>query len=254
MKVDANAFPKLILTEGSAPAPPSSGDQLVFIDSSDHHFKRKNSSGTVVDIEAGGGGGSAQEHNEIAAAVLVGGGGYTDHFTGSALGGAWAQEVNTPTTVVVGNSVYAADPNNVPCYTVQAHAPAGAFRIEGRFQLALGTSDIGLVAKDTRTSESAIEMIVCDYDGGGNLRLLKHSGGSCASIGSLAHAPPLGVWFYLRLERGASNDWTSFYSYDRAFWHPIASGSFTLTVAKSGIRTGGAAGAVGSCDFVDCVS
>jgi hypothetical protein len=53
-----NAFPKLILVEGSAPASPAAGRQDLFIDSADHHLKRVNSSGTVTDLEAGGGGGS----------------------------------------------------------------------------------------------------------------------------------------------------------------------------------------------------
>ena len=47
-----NKYPKIIVTEGSAPASPSSGDQKLFIDSSDHHLKRKNSAGAVVDVEA----------------------------------------------------------------------------------------------------------------------------------------------------------------------------------------------------------
>jgi hypothetical protein len=54
-KVDDNLFPKLIFVEGSAPASPSSGDQTLFIDSSDHLLKRKNSSGTVTTIGASGG-------------------------------------------------------------------------------------------------------------------------------------------------------------------------------------------------------
>lgn len=46
-----NKFPKLIITEGSAPSSPSAGDQKVYIDSTSHHLSRKNSSGTVVDLE-----------------------------------------------------------------------------------------------------------------------------------------------------------------------------------------------------------
>lgn len=52
-----NKFPKIIVTESTAPSNADSGDQKLYIDSSDHKLKRKNSSGTVVDIEAGGGGG-----------------------------------------------------------------------------------------------------------------------------------------------------------------------------------------------------
>jgi hypothetical protein len=53
-KASDNQFPKIIITEGSAPSNATSGDQKLYLDSSDHHLKRKNSSGTVVDIEAGG--------------------------------------------------------------------------------------------------------------------------------------------------------------------------------------------------------
>jgi hypothetical protein len=55
MKVDDNLFPKVIVTEGSAPASPAAGGQALFIDTADHHLKRKNSGGTVTDVEAGGG-------------------------------------------------------------------------------------------------------------------------------------------------------------------------------------------------------
>lgn len=48
-----NKFPKIIITEGSAPSSPSAGDQKLYIDSADHHLKRKNSSGSVTDLEPG---------------------------------------------------------------------------------------------------------------------------------------------------------------------------------------------------------
>jgi hypothetical protein len=51
-----NPYPKVIVVEGSAPASPAAGRQVLFIDSADHHWKRKNSGGTVTDLEAGGGG------------------------------------------------------------------------------------------------------------------------------------------------------------------------------------------------------
>jgi len=46
-----NKFPKVIITEGSAPASPSAGDQKLYIDSSDHKLKRKNSGGTVQSVD-----------------------------------------------------------------------------------------------------------------------------------------------------------------------------------------------------------
>lgn len=51
-----NKFPKIIITEGTAPSSPSAGDQKLFIDSSDHKLKRKNSGGSVTTIEGGGAG------------------------------------------------------------------------------------------------------------------------------------------------------------------------------------------------------
>lgn len=55
-KASDNLFPKVLITEGSAPASPAAGGQALFIDSADHKLKRKNSSGTVTTIEGGGGG------------------------------------------------------------------------------------------------------------------------------------------------------------------------------------------------------
>lgn len=51
-----NAFPKLVVTEGSAPASPSAGQQKLFIDSADHKLKRKDSGGTVTTVEGGSSG------------------------------------------------------------------------------------------------------------------------------------------------------------------------------------------------------
>lgn len=51
--VDDNAFPKVILAEGSAPASPSAGQFKLYVDSADHLLKYKNSSGTVVTLGAG---------------------------------------------------------------------------------------------------------------------------------------------------------------------------------------------------------
>lgn len=48
-----NKFPKVLITEGAAPASPSAGDFKLYVDSSDHLFKMKNSSGTVTTFGAG---------------------------------------------------------------------------------------------------------------------------------------------------------------------------------------------------------
>lgn len=55
-KASDNVFPKVLIAEGSAPTSPASGNQGLFIDSTDHKLKRVNSSGTVTIIESAGGG------------------------------------------------------------------------------------------------------------------------------------------------------------------------------------------------------
>lgn len=54
-----NAFPSLLITEGTEPAAPAAGKQRVYIDSTSHHLKRTDSSGTDVDIETAASGAPA---------------------------------------------------------------------------------------------------------------------------------------------------------------------------------------------------
>lgn len=55
-KASDNAFPSLLITEGTEPSAPAAGKQRLYIDSTSHHLKRTDSSGTDVDIEAVSGG------------------------------------------------------------------------------------------------------------------------------------------------------------------------------------------------------
>lgn len=55
-KASDNAFPSLLITEGTEPSAPAAGKQRLYIDSTTHHLMRTNSSGTETDIESGGGG------------------------------------------------------------------------------------------------------------------------------------------------------------------------------------------------------
>lgn len=57
-KASDNVFPKVIVSEGSAPAAAASGQQKLFIDSADHKLKRINSGGTVTTVEGGSGSGT----------------------------------------------------------------------------------------------------------------------------------------------------------------------------------------------------
>lgn len=48
-----NAFPSLLITEGTEPSAPAAGKQRLYIDSTTHKLKRTDSSGTDVTIEGG---------------------------------------------------------------------------------------------------------------------------------------------------------------------------------------------------------
>lgn len=47
-----NAFPSVLVTEGSAPTAPAAGKKRLYIDSSDHHLKTKDSASAIVDLQA----------------------------------------------------------------------------------------------------------------------------------------------------------------------------------------------------------
>ncbi len=56
-KASDNAFPSLLITEGTEPSAPAAGKQRLYIDSTSHHLKRTDSSGTDTDIETAAAGG-----------------------------------------------------------------------------------------------------------------------------------------------------------------------------------------------------
>lgn len=53
-KASDNAFPSILITEGTEPSAPAAGKQRLYIDSSTHKLKRTDSSGTDVTIEGTG--------------------------------------------------------------------------------------------------------------------------------------------------------------------------------------------------------
>jgi hypothetical protein len=53
-KASDNAFPSILITEGTEPSAPSAGKQRLYIDSTTHKLMRTNSSGVETNIEAGG--------------------------------------------------------------------------------------------------------------------------------------------------------------------------------------------------------
>lgn len=54
-KASDNAFPSILITEGTEPSAPAAGKQRLYIDSTTHHLMRTNSSGTETDLEASSG-------------------------------------------------------------------------------------------------------------------------------------------------------------------------------------------------------
>ena len=52
-KASDNAFPSILITEGTEPSAPGAGTQRLYIDSTTHKLKRTDSSGTDVTIEGG---------------------------------------------------------------------------------------------------------------------------------------------------------------------------------------------------------
>ncbi len=70
-KASDNAFPSLLITEGTEPSAPAAGKQRVYIDSTTHHLMRTNSSGTETDIETAAAGGLAADTLWDAAGDIV---------------------------------------------------------------------------------------------------------------------------------------------------------------------------------------
>jgi hypothetical protein len=106
-----NKFPKVIITEGSAPSSPSAGDQKVYIDSSSHHLSRKNSSGTVVDLETNQTGGFATTaHAECTADVTLSSINTLTDSTGASV------SLAAGTWDIVGNIVFQSNATGGYCY------------------------------------------------------------------------------------------------------------------------------------------
>jgi len=53
-KASDNAFPSILITEGTEPSAPAAGKQRLYIDSTSHKLKRTDSSGVDVTIESSG--------------------------------------------------------------------------------------------------------------------------------------------------------------------------------------------------------
>ena len=62
MKASDNAYPSVLITEGSEPSAPAAGKQRLYISSSNHHLYRTDSSGTEVDLETNQAAGAPTAH------------------------------------------------------------------------------------------------------------------------------------------------------------------------------------------------
>ena len=72
-----NAFPSLLITEGTEPSAPAAGKQRIYIDSTSHHLSATNSSGTERDLESASGGMASDALWDAAGDLAVGSGANT---------------------------------------------------------------------------------------------------------------------------------------------------------------------------------
>jgi hypothetical protein len=126
---------------------------------------------------------------------------------------------------------------------------------------------IGLMVKDSSTSEAALTGVVLDVEtnNAGTMIIGWYtiSAGTATPRGSSQFGGALfnlfGKWLYLRIDRDGANNISVFWSQDRNFWQTLISGvstaAFTFTAAKLGLRIGSANIALtGLTDFIDVIS
>jgi len=94
-KASDNAFPSILITEGTEPSAPAAGKQRLYIDSTTHHLKRTDSGGTDVDIETAAAGAPAD----------------AKYIVGAANGTLSAEVVNQPLYDNFNPDAYPASPN-----------------------------------------------------------------------------------------------------------------------------------------------
>jgi hypothetical protein len=101
-KASDNAFPSILLTEGTEPAAPAAGKQRLYIDSSTHKLKRTDSSGTDVVVEATGTVPLSKYDATVAPAVT------DDSGDGYAVGSVWVDVTGDDAYICVDATVGAA--------------------------------------------------------------------------------------------------------------------------------------------------
>jgi hypothetical protein len=125
MKVSENEFPQVILEEqGSTPANPDSGNQKLFIRTSDNKLCRVNSSGSVTVIEGGGSGGSSLDY------ILITDQKSQNTHGGSFTSGAWrTRDLNTEVSDSGGHASVASNQITLAAGTYVVNAVAPAFHV-----------------------------------------------------------------------------------------------------------------------------
>jgi len=212
-------------------------------------------------------GGGANAHNENDAAALVGAtsagdaGSRHDHFPGTSLDAKWVAEANALSagpTVKYSSVFMRQSASATPHNRMQAFTPSGAFRVEAKIRMGLGTSaGGGLSVRDSGSTDSGGDqmLIHCNATSNAFEAYSVDSGSSTlrgSSPGEFTVAQ-LHSGVYVAIERNGSNAWTLQVSPDRAGWLTLVSGhSKTFTVAKVGFRIYGPA--VMWVDFFDVVS
>lgn len=191
-----NPSPYLTLVEGTAPADPASGDQLLFIDSADHQLKRVDSGGTVTPIEGGGGTGGGWDTNiDLPLSTLTG---------WTAGGGTWSAASG-----VIQQTVTDASPSRLHLNTIVPLADVVAEweqRVDsaasGQAGIVFGTplttdGDFGFVAGFTITSTQTTAAYT-EVDN-------QIAGGSITLASAISH----GTWYKTKVQK--SGAWCTYW-------------------------------------------
>jgi hypothetical protein len=245
-----NAFPSLLVTEGSAPSSPAAGKQRVYIDSSDHHLKTKTSGGTVQDyfpVAGGGGGGIGEyaskynpDHETPSTAVAL-----QEEFN-TTTGMAWTSAPGTDDLTSY-PGYYRIKGNNTERHLSKAWTPGATdITVACKLSYALGTTaagGIGLyVGSATGNPADAVYCLMEASSSGNNIfSLYNENSSSFALIGAsvtIEAAPIMRQQIYLRLTRVNSGPtWTAYASLDGVTWEAVATtGSKALTIGAFGLR------------------
>lgn len=273
-----NKFPKLIITEGSAPSNADSGDQKLYIDSSDHKLKRKDSSGTVVSIEDAGSGApttskyvtTAADGGLSAEVVIPGMAGNAD-IAGAAGAGVsyefdsgslptWtsavaAEDINT----TIKSYYYASVTDNTERLAYYAWSPAGGAAFDARAKMTGGINtalgfNFGLLIMNSDNSVRAVIQIAYQLASAPyytNVQAFTYASSTWTQRGVNWLVNPVSPVYY-RITRDGSNNLTFWYGADGIGWQAIAVQALTFTVARIGFRIAGAAASTAylACDWL----